>query len=262
MSLLTELRKSLFNDAPRNRRRKILFESVYVLPSSGDMAVYDLYCLYALFWEEGGGKEAYGYNPATFSNHKREDLISRTFEECLAKVAETLIAEGREALKDEAEQCLDQHLIDPNAVFQWARKAEFVPSLTRFINGGRFGYAEYVQLFAAPFWKEETDWYGGQPWAEISEALMRLDAQFRRGNAIPLMGAVDRVFDIEHNTGTLTSKFKHLKVSKQTLDLRAGFTKSQDFIPHVSSSVKRLIRAEPRQMAEGAEMTLRQRLDS
>lgn len=244
MNLISEIRRAM--TIPRNFRRRILAESAYALPSTGDMAVMDLYAMYSLWWEEGGGQTAYGYNPTTFSNGKREDRVARLFEECLAKVAEVLLEEGRAALHDEAEQCFDPHLINAEVIIKWAKQREFLPRLAAFLRGDRFGYSDYVTLFSAPFWKEETDWYGGPPWAAISEAIMNLDAQFRRGEPKSLMLAVDKVFDIEHNTGTLASKFKRLVIKKQTLDLRAGFTRSQDFLPHVSGTVRDLIRKNPR----------------
>lgn len=240
MSLISDIRHAMAH--PRNFRRRILAESAYALPSTGDMAAMDLYALYALWWEEGGGQESYGYNPQTFSSGRREDRIARLFEECLAKVSEALLEECRLALHDEAEQAFDAHLIPAEVIIRWAKQREFLHKLNAFVKGERFGYSDYMTFFSAPFWKEETDWYGGPAWAHIAEATMHLDAQFRRGDTKSLMFAVDKMFHIEHNTGTLSSKFKRLVVSKKTLDLRSQFTKSQDFLPYVSGTVRNLIR--------------------
>lgn len=241
-NLITEIRKLM--SVPRTVRRRLLAESKYSLPSSGDKAIMDLYALYTLWWEEGTGKETYGYHPDTYRSNRREELVGKAFEDCLSVVGNALVLESREALKDEALQAFDPHLIDPNVIITWARKAEFLRKLAALHKGERFSYQDYMVFFAAPFWKTETDWYGGPAWAAIAEAVMKLDAAFRRGVSVQLMGAIDHLLDIEHNTGTLGSKLGKMKVKKSTLDLRAGFTSSKDFLPHVSGSVAALIRSQ------------------
>ncbi len=227
---------------PFHARSLLLQESHYTLDSSGDKTLMGLYALYTLWWEEGSGKESYGYHPDTFQPSRREDIIGKAFEDCLSVVAKTLLEECREALFDEASNVFDMHLINPETVLKWARSHEFVRALHSLGARKGMSYQDYAMLFSAPFWEDECDLYGGKKWADISLAVMNLDAEFRRGNSVSLMGAVDRLLDLEHNTGSLGSKLTKMKVSKRTLDLRAGFTCSKDFLPYVSGPIARLIR--------------------
>lgn len=233
---------------PVNRRRKILLEAQYVYPSSGDKAIMDLYALYALWWELGGGKSAYNYEDTNVRNYKVREKVDRYFEEALVVISNTLLQEAKEAIADEAENIFDEYFIPSKDVVSWFKANNLLPKLAAAYNDGRggmwfnvFDYGDTISIMSAPFWKEHANLYGGQKWAEITQAVMQLDNAIRRENVSALMGSFDKLMDLEHNTGNLYSKLKKMKVSKDTLDLRAGFQSAKDFQPYVSDQVAKLI---------------------
>lgn len=232
---------------PLNFRRKLLIERQYVYPSSGDKAVMDLYALYTLWWDMGAGKEAAGYEQLNIRNHKRAERVNAFFSEALAKISHILLEESRHAIAEEMENIFDPYLLDSKKVFQWVKQNEWMERFKKVYTDGvaiswfkNFSYSDTVQVFGAPFW-EDADLYGGNNWARITEAVMKLDAEVRRGNNKDLMFAVDTLLDLEHNTGSLSQKLNRMKVSKETLDLRAGFRSAADFKPYVSPQVAALI---------------------
>lgn len=236
------------NLPPVNRRRKILLEAQYIYPSSGDKAIMDLYALYALWWELGGGKSAYNYEDTNVRNYKIREKVDRYFEEALVVIANTLLQESKDAIADEAENIFDEYLIPSKAIVAWFKENNLLPKLAEAYNDGKggkwfdvFDYGDTISIMSAPFWKEHANLYGGQKWAEITQAVKELDNAIRRENVSALMGSFDKLMDLEHNTGNLYSKLKKMKVSKNTLDLRAGFKSAKDFQPHVSDQVAKLI---------------------
>jgi hypothetical protein len=233
------------NLSPLNRRRKILLERQYSLPNSGDTAIMDLYALYTLWWEMGAGKEAAGYQQDNIVNYKRSEGVNRYFEECLAVVSNVLLRESKEAIADEAENVFDPYLLPSKRVFAWVQENDLMQNFHKAYNDKQwwkhFTYGQTMDMFNADFW-EEADMYGGEKWAGITNAVRTLDAAIRRGKDKDLMYAVDKLLDIEHNTGSLSSKLTKMKVDKNTLDLRAGFRSVQEFKPYVSSQVAQLIR--------------------
>jgi hypothetical protein len=233
---------------PVNRRRKILLESQYVYPSSGDKAVMDLYALYALWWDMGGGKQSSGYEQTNIRNHKIKEKIDRYFEEALVVISNTLLQESKDAIADEAENIFDEHLIPSQEVVKWFKENHLLPKLAKAYNDGKggvwfsvFDYGETIHILSAPFWEEHANLYGGEKWATITRAIQQLDNALRRENVQVLINTFDKVMDLEHNTGNLYSKLHKMKVSKDILDLRAGFRSPKDFLPHVSPQVAKLI---------------------
>lgn len=233
---------------PLNERRRILLEAQYILPSTGDKAIMDVYALYALWWEIGAGKETAGYEQPNIRNHKVVERINRFFEEALVVVANTLLQESKAAIVDEAENIFDSHLIPAEAVIEWFKENSSIRKLQEAYNNGQggnwfntFSYNETANIFSADFWSKYADMYGGQKWEEITEAVKKLDNATRRGSVKDLMYIFDRLMDLEHNTGSLSSKLHKMKVDKKTLDLRAGFRSVQDFLPYVSPQVTNLI---------------------
>jgi hypothetical protein len=245
--------------SPTNSRRKLLTEAQYVYPSSGDKAIMDVYALYALWWEIGGGRSTYGYQEQDIRNHKVREKIDRYFEEALVIISNILLQETKDAIADEADNIFDNILFTNyegqdgslrkpmEDIVLWFKKNNLLPKLQKAYNNGEggnwfntFDYNETIQIFSAPFW-EHANLYGGKKWAVITEATKQLDNAVRREKVTNLLGTFDKFMDLEHNTGSLYSKLKRMKVSKQTLDLRAGFRTPQDFLPYVSDQVKKLI---------------------
>jgi len=239
---------------PINRRRKILFESQYIFPSSGDKAIMDLYALYALWWEIGGGKSAYDYADTNTRNYKVRERINRYFEEALVTIANKLLEEAKDAIGDEAENIFDGSLFyyDENKnpfqeIVLWFKENNLLRKFKEFHDGGGnipwmkiFNYDQTINVFSAPFWRH-ANLYGGEKWAVITQAVKELDNAIRREDVAKLMGSFDKLMDLEHNTGNLYSKLNQMKVSKNTLDLRAGFRSVKEFQPYVSDQVSKLI---------------------
>jgi len=234
--------------SPINKRRKLLIESQYVYPSSGDKAIMDLYALYALWWELGGGKTAYDQAETNIRSHKVRERINRYFEEALAVISSVLLDETKDAIADEAENIFDEYLIPSTEVVKWFKSNALLPKLAKAYNDGSgdvwfnvFDYGETIHILSAPFWEEYANLYGGKKWSVITQVTKELDNAIRRDNTLALMHTFDKFMDLEHNTDSLYSKLKRMKVSKETLDLRAGFRSPKDFAPYVSDQVKKLI---------------------
>lgn len=260
MNLITQIRESLpkFNPERSGRWTQIVERSEYSAPKTGDAAMFDLYALYALYWQEGSGREHYGYEPVTFL-HSRKTRIDRTFEEALFTNARRLLDASRKAVAEELENLFDPYLIDPMLVIPWvkeniwcAKPFQEISTLTEEDFGldfaeawwARFDYHKTIMVYQAPFWKnEKSDMYGGEKWAVITDAVMDLDSKIRRGSLTELMSSLDRLYDLEHNTGSLSGKFERsMRVSKQALDIRAGVMDVTGFLPFVSPQVAKLIR--------------------
>ncbi len=243
---------------PINKRRQILIESQYVYPSSGDKAIMDVYALYALWWELGGGKASYGYAETSIRNHKVKERVDRYFEEALTVISNTLLEETKHAIGDEAENLFDEILFSDYSeddkqhfpmkeMVTWFKQNSLLPKLQKAYNEGKgglwfkvFDYNETAYILSAPFW-EHANLYGGKKWATITNVTKELDNAIRRENVQSLMATFDKFMDLEHNTGSLYSKLNKMKVSKETLDLRAGFQSPKEFLPYVSPQVANLI---------------------
>jgi len=236
---------------PLNRRRRILVESQYSFPSSGDKAIMDLYALYALWWELGGGKAAYNYQDTNVRNHKVVARVDRYFEEALVTISNMLLQEAKEAIADEGEHIFDEILFSNydgekplNEIVLWFKENNLMYKMKEIYDGAKwfdvFDYNQTINIFSAPFWRHAS-LYGGDKWAAITQAVKELDNAIRREDISKLMGSFDKLMDIEHNTGNLYSKLNRMKVSKNTLDLRAGFRSVKEFQPYVSDQVSKLI---------------------
>ena len=253
MIKFTEFWKSFLEGKtlPSNKRSRLLLEAQYIFPASGDTAIMDLYALYTLWWEFGAGKDDKPYPQTEIRNHKITERVNRLFEEALTIIGRKLLKETQDAIADEVENVFDPHLVNSQSVYKWVKSQgeHFLPKFSGAYNGGLYGqwfkfftYNETIHIFGASFWKEDADLYGGTQWARITEATRNLDAALRRENTENLMGKIDALLDLDHNTGSLSAKLTQMKVDKKTLDLRAGFETARDFKPYVSPQVAGLIR--------------------
>jgi hypothetical protein len=247
---------------PPNRRHRILVESQYVFPSSGDKAIMDLYALYTLWFELGGGKSAYGYEETNIRNFKLTERVKRYFEEALAVVCKIILEETKQAIAEEADYVFDNVLFSPEKareagvnplkeIVLWFKEAGMLRKFQTTYHDGlnvaedwfkEFDYNETIAVFNAPFWRH-ANLYGGKKWADITEVTKDLDAAYRRGNEKDLMYNLDKFMDLEHNTGSLFTKLDKMKVENNTLNKRAGFRSAQEFLPYVSPQVAGLIKA-------------------
>lgn len=247
---------------PLNKRHRILVESQYTFPSSGDKAIMDLYALYTLWFELGGGKSAYGYEETNIRNFKLAEKVKRYFEESLAVICKVILDETKKSIADEAEYVFDDVLFSPDKakeagenplkeIVMWFKDAGMLRKFQAAYHDGlvvngdwfnEFDYNDTISVFNAPFWRH-ANLYGGKKWADITTVTKDLDAAYRRGSEKDLMYNLDRFIDLEHNTGSLFSKLDKMKVNKETLDKRAEFKSVEDFLPYVSPQVASLIKA-------------------
>ena len=160
----------------------------------------DLYALYALWWELGGGKSSYGYQEVDIRNHKVGEKIDRYFEEALTTISNILLEESKKAIEDEAENIFDEHLIPSQEVVKWFKENNLLPKLAKAYNDGQggiwfdvFSYGDTIHILSAPFWEEHANLYGGTKWAAITEAVQQLDNAIRRENVRAPMAPLQSV---------------------------------------------------------------------
>lgn len=229
--------------------------------------MFDWYALYALWFTCGIGQQELGYTSTKGGGEKapelpatpkimplnREQAIRNAFEECTRQLAIRLVNALRWAVADEMWNVTDEYLIPPSEVALYAEREEgpfrkllgsdgkpSVPDPQSFWNV--FSYSDTVKIFQANFWSEYADAYGGTRWASIATALQDLHNALKRGNITGIIGLIDSIYDMEHNTGALTDKLPFdAKVSKPVLDVRFKLSSPEDYLPHVSPHVKGLI---------------------
>lgn len=244
-----------------------LVERQYTLPSNGEILLYDLTALYTLWWAEGSGRAAYNRmghkdQDVTIAPHARAKAIDYAFEECLATATRVLLHDARCAIHDELTDFIDETLIPTDEILAWAKnRPKILHIIMRDVNGAPtksteflragmaqlppftdIGYDTACEIFSCPLWGKYADMFGGPLWAKITTAVKTLDAH-KDASPKDLMFYIDRLYDLEHNTGTLGEKLSpRSRVSKKALDTRARLTTAKEFLPYVSDFVKRLIR--------------------
>lgn len=260
-----------------NGRLQRLRESQYRIPASLKTAMFDFYALYALWFVAGEGKRSYGYADGSIVNNRRGATIDDWFHASTMRFGSKMAQETLQAVKDELENVEDEYLIPPKAYKEWADStgddvlkslysekpvsaAEFYgldsdsradPDLTTM---GRvklpenpiatLGVDRVFAILGAPFWKEHADLYAGKAWAKIFEAAINVVRAVKADRLTGETGAImaiDKLMDLEHNTGQLVGKIEGAP-STQDLDTRAGIRNVSDFMPHVSRPVADLIR--------------------
>jgi hypothetical protein len=241
-----------------------LDEATYRLPGSGRMAFYDLYALSALQWMIGGGKAQQGYADPNIVPERRREIIEGAFDACVRDLAARMVDDIKLLAYDEAESAVDEYLVAPHAFNAWLQneasprlRQAFIPRekgedgeqlwdlAEPSIFWSNAGFPGAMQLFAAPFWAADADQYGGPRWADIVQVAMRLLRSIKEHDpALRMMLLVDRLFDIEHNTGSLFSKsVSTIKVGKADLDRRASIRTVVEFLPLVSPFVRNIIQS-------------------
>ena len=234
----------------------------------------DVYALYALWWELGSGKEAYGHNSGavTFTPSLRVKAIDEAFYQALTGFAQAVHLAVNRAIYQELEDCCDNNLVPHQVLREWMRHqpqairdAVTVDRYGYALTGrpgffSRVGYHNIINWFNAPFWEEHADMYGGPAWAKITAANTALLDQLKHSDVKDVMSALDKLLDLHHNTGSILSKNKvglEMSVDQKTLDIRARLRSVKDFLPYVSSDVKKLITAASNSLTEAAMKQLR-----
>lgn len=247
-------------------------EERYSPPRVAKTAMYDLYALYAMWYAKGGGRTAYaggGFEQGAPTNELRRERIEDMFEASLMSQAQMLINMLIKAIPAELSAMYDEHLVDwklverdlagnpsmyervdqlrqtavPKSLYDPAADMTFQKAVW-----AEFTVMEIHKLFCLPLWKDpQCDQYGGQKWAQIVETFGRLIEAYKAHVPKTLMYWVDRVYDLEHNNGSIMSKApKSRRVSKEDLDYRAN-AKLDDFMKVTSPIVAQMI---PSCMAE------------
>jgi hypothetical protein len=249
-----------FQEKYLNQITNILNES-YSPPNNGKTAFADLYTLYHLWWLYGGGKEAYGYDKTNATIPTRlEEKINDYFEHAVFFVGKKLIEESLEAIYDEMENIVDEYIIpDQPSLYNYIQKNN-IPLKVDGSTGtlslpepreywGKIGLSGSYKLFKFPGWiNPQSDLYGGEKWADIVNEVRNLSVAWKKGrrakDAKDVMFAIDRLYDLEHNTGTLGSKLKTMSINKSDLDARANAKNLQDLVNlGVSPQVKNLVKS-------------------
>ena len=242
-----------------------LDEATYRLPGSGRTAFYDLYALSAVHFLIGGGKAQQGYADQNIVPERRRETIEGAFDACVRDLAARMVADVKALAYDEAENAVDEYLVAPSAFNAWLQneasnrlRQAFVPRTEKSEDGEQLwdlaepttfwanaGFPGAAQMFAAPFWEAGADQYGGPRWSDIVRVAMRLLRSIKEHeSALRMMLLVDRLFDIEHNTGSLFSKaVSTIKVGKADLDRRANIRTVAEFLPLVSPFVRNIIQS-------------------
>jgi hypothetical protein len=88
--------------------------------------------------------------------------------------------------------------------------------------------------------------YGGRAWKGITDGWLRLNsAKNSRERAV----AIDHVYDLQHNTGTVFNKVKRYAIGggygwlKKALDMKASVENVGTLLPKCSSQAKKIVRA-------------------
>lgn len=224
-----------------------LNEVSYRMPSSGEMAFADFYTLYQLWFMYGSGKSAYGYksesNPIP---SKLSVRIDRMFEESAIQLGKKLSEKSLEAIYSEMENIVDEYVIpDQRSLKSYLERNNIIlptspttgemvlPNEREFWS--KYGLSGAYKMFDYPGWvNPQSDLYGGKRWVGIVVAVQQLVIAWKndRGkNTVKNIAyAIDKLLDIEHNTGMLGDKLGPLSISKEWLNKRFAARTFDDHI--------------------------------
>jgi hypothetical protein len=263
--------------------------SRYRLPRDGAAAFFDFYATYALWWELGSGKEAYGHDPGEEGFHGRRARVDRMAEECAHLVAPALLSDVWNAAVAEASHAVDDITIPAEESWPWFGETRGRTAFGRVLlqhahdgslagaeergedAGEHVGWGALADLFADPMWQAtgyvddvESDLaqrFGGPPWVAVCHAAQKLQTRIDNGSLIPLFGAVDALYDMG-----LGAELGRMEVTRSDLDRRLEMRTPADFLAVVSPPVAAVIRAaqeeEMETFAEGFVAMIRDRASS
>ncbi len=273
------------NYLPNHRKtvlgyKDYLAERQYRLPANGSQAMFDVYALYALWWDIGRGKGDYGYQDTKIVPQKRAERVNRTFEEAVYTLGKRISEFMIYACYEEALTAEEDDIIPSEVVANYVKSAPVggikvnpTGASERDLEGAAENQTystwidepapyeisvvaptaeDLVTLFQAPFWADYTKikgvtQYGGEKWVKMVELAQELlgAIKTRSKSAADVMGIIDKIYDAHHNTGSLFNKDAaaqfNLTVSQSDLDIRARLRKPSEFVPYVSKPVAELI---------------------
>jgi hypothetical protein len=211
-------------------------------------AFWDFYALYLLWFKVEGWQGKYSTGQIT--NEARVRLIRNALWASSISQAYALGNAVMKAVEDEFGNLDDEYIIPQDEVRKWFNDH---PKLKRKLEQYKespsqglwyyFTVPDVERIFTAPFWRSDlSDAFGGPPWAIITRQLGKVMESLRTGDVDRLALAVDSTYDLEHNTGSILTKFKS-DITKSVLDRRAAIGSLDQFIPLVSENVRSLIRS-------------------
>ena len=249
----------------------ILEASQYTRPKDGSTTMFDFYALYALWWDIGSGKVAYGYPQNQVGTYGRSTRIDRMMEESAHAVAQGLVDETWNAAVDEASHAVESFVIPYQEAWEWFKQSHSRMKLGRVLLNDIHSWSyeisrrrareaknhtswdELASLFSHPMWGHTgfiddegisyQQSYGGPPWVTICYAAKDLERKLSHSNLLGIISSVDRFYDLEHNSATIGEKLSTMQVTRSDLDRRASMRSVSDFLPVVSPPVANIIRA-------------------
>ena len=259
---LSHLTEDSLKWEPELRAKLIDYQKGVKLESLAQVA--DFYVLNSLWFNSGSGQSAYGYTP-TDASVLIPEAIGNRFEAELdfttvvlgdnmgdalersirAELKHADFYSGKklgkamrmglvpEGLDEEAdsEYKMDLEKAEWEALFPSKKEAAAFDPLTCTLEQAR-------KLFAWPdTWDED---YGGKPWVAAIDALDELRKTMSNGKLTERITCIDKVLDLEHNTGCLLSKTEFSLVDDQFLDFRAALTNVGPLLKYTSPEVTKL----------------------
>lgn len=218
-------------------------------PSKNSLtSFWDFYALYLLYFKVEGWQGK--YSTGTITSEARVRLIREAFWASAVDQAYKLGNVLMKASAEELDSIFDEYIIPQDEVRKWGAENPALYEKIQLIKGKKpssfwetLTISDFERLFRAPFWRSDlSDLYGGPPWEKIVRTLGKLIENLKGKDVDSLAIAVDAVYDLEHNTGSILTKFKS-PITKAILDKRASIGSLEEFLPMVSQTVKNLIKS-------------------
>lgn len=240
--------------------------------------MFDFYALYALWWDLGSGRSVYGHSPTHVSFAGRQRRIDWMMAESAQDLAEALLEDVWNAACAEATHAVEDYVIPTQEAWQWFKQDKdrmrfgqvLIDRMNDWHSDGVAArgaasrefvtWEDLADLFGQDFWQltgytdedgtRQEQHFGGSPWSDICYAardLQRKLETYRNSDndraLVTLIGAVDHLYDLEHNSATLGEKLERMEVTTSDLNRRATMKSAIDFLPVTSPPVAALLRA-------------------
>jgi hypothetical protein len=250
----------------------------YVVPKDKEQQMYDFYMLSLLRGRASSKFVGYGekpfYEPGNFepgnleSEEKQADyMLEEVADKLLPYLKKELLSVVSIAVAGEVVNCLifgsTEKIIEkehPSSIIEFSNfvndfslEAEenndpwamsfTIPAETIFkIAKNNFSSVDkFMNVAKTLFLKAEWDEnYGGPSWARIVDGYFRLKSAT---NTNSLIVAIDHVYDLQHNTGSIFTKLKDYDFGRwieKVLDYKRDVRSSKDLLNKVSPSMKKL----------------------
>jgi len=216
----------------------------YSLPQNGTAAMFDFYALYSLWNAIGSGKvnnseEEILPNYVTITNRRREEVINHAMADCTRQLGKAVLEGLKFSIYSELEHAFTNEMVWWNGQYpeldikMKSYKSKPVSQLDK-----TFSIEEAYLIYKYGAWLEG---YGGEQWAKVIDAYHHLEKNLN-SNLQSLIVAIDRIYDMQHNTGFVLDK-TWLNVDQNNLDVRhhmrspEGFLHSKAISPYVRNLI-------------------------